>query len=127
MLMLDGDRRIITASRAFCTMFHISEAETVGRQLRELGDGQWDLPELTALLDNVIPGSRTIEDYHVTLNFPGIGKRTVLLNARKIYREGNNPIALLLAMEDITERDGLQAERDRSLEQTNPLLEELNH
>ncbi|WP_233341676.1 sensor histidine kinase [Robiginitomaculum antarcticum] len=127
LLVVDGDQIVIAASRSFYTKFEVDPAETIGRELLTLGNGQWNIPELTHLLDGVIPESQRIDDYEVKLDFPNIGQKILLLNARKIYREGNNSKTLLLAMEDITERRRLEAERDDLLKRANDLLEELNH
>lgn len=127
LLVLDGDLQIIAASRAFYLKFKVDAEQAIGRNLADLGNGQWANTELIRLLEEVVPDDSTIEDYEITQDFPQIGKRTVLLNARKIFREGNNSKTLLLAMEDVTERRRLEAERDRALDQSNRLLEELNH
>lgn len=127
LLVLDGDLRIIAASRAFYLKFKVDAEQAIGRNLADLGNGQWANAELIRLLEEVVPDNSTIEDYQITHDFPQIGTRTVLLNARKIFREGNNSKTLLLAMEDVTERRRLEAERDRALDQSNRLLDELNH
>lgn len=127
LLVLDGDLQIIAASRAFYLKFKVDAEQAIGRNLADLGNGQWANAELIRLLDHVVPDESTIEDYEITHEFPKIGTRTVLLNARKIFREGNNSKTLLLAMEDVTERRRLEVERDRALDHSNRLLDELNH
>ena len=127
LLVLDGDLQIIAASRAFCSKFKVDAERAIGRNLIDLGDGQWANAQLIRLLKEIVPEHSTIEDYEITHNFPQIGTRTILLNARKIYQEGNNTKTLLLAMEDVTERRRLEVERDQALDQSNRLLEELNH
>ncbi len=127
LLVLDGDLQIIAASRAFYLKFKVDAELAIGRNLIDLGNGQWANAELIGLLKEVVPGHSTIESYEITHDFPQIGTRTVLLNARKIFQEGNNTKTLLLAIEDITERRRLEAERDLALDQSNRLLDELNH
>ncbi len=127
LLVLDGDLQIIAASRVFYLKFKVDAEHAIGRNLIDLGNGQWANAELIRLLKEVVPEHSTIEGYEITHDFPQIGNRTVLLNARKIYQEGNNTKTLLLAIEDITERRSLEAERDRALGQSNRLLDELNH
>lgn len=127
LLVLDGDLRIIAASRAFYVKFKVEAEQSIGRNLVELGNGQWANAELIRLLEEVVPDGTTMEDYEITHDFPKIGKRTVLLNARKIFKAGNNTKTLLLAMEDVTERRRLEIERDLALDQSNRLLEEMNH
>ncbi|MEH6755774.1 MAG: PAS domain-containing protein [Alphaproteobacteria bacterium] len=127
LLVLDGDLQIIAASRAFYLKFELDAEQAIGRNLADLGNGQWANAELIRLLEEVVPDNSIIEGYEITQHFSQIGTRTVLLNARKIFREGNNTETLLLAMEDVTERRRLEAERDQALDQSNRLLEELNH
>jgi two-component sensor histidine kinase len=127
LLVLDGDLKIMAASRAFYLKFRVDAAQAIGRNLVDLGNGQWANVELIQLLKEVVPDHSTIEDYEITHDFPQIGVRTVLLNARKIFSEGHSTKTLLLAIEDVTERRFLEAERDRALDQSNRLLEELNH
>jgi two-component sensor histidine kinase/PAS domain-containing protein len=127
LLVLDGDLQIIAVSRAFYLKFKVDAEQAIGKNLADLGNGQWANAELIRLLEEIVPDSSTMEDYEITHDFPQIGKRTVCLNARKIFSEGNNTKTLLLAMEDVTERRRLEAERDRALDQSNRLLDELNH
>jgi two-component sensor histidine kinase len=127
LLVLDGDLQIIAASRAFYMKFKVDAEHAIGRNLIDLGNGQWANADLIRLLKEVVPEHSTIEDYEITHDFPQIGTRTVLLNARKIFQDGNNTKTLLLAMEDVTERRRLEAERDQALDHSNRLLEELNH
>lgn len=127
LLVLDEDLRVTAASRAFFSTFHVGQDVTLGRRLTELGEGQWAIPALVDLLLNVVPNNTVVEDYEVSHAFPEIGERVILLNARKVFREGNNTHSLLLAMEDVTERRHLEAERKAALDHAGRLLEELNH
>lgn len=127
LLVLDGDLNVISASRSFFTKFKVTREATIGRRIWELGDGGWAIPELVHLLTAVIPAHMEIEDFEVNHDFPGLGPCTILLNARKIYREGNNTKTLLLAMEDVTEKRRIEQQREAALGQANDLLTELNH
>ncbi|WP_299049170.1 histidine kinase dimerization/phosphoacceptor domain -containing protein [uncultured Tateyamaria sp.] len=127
LLVLDEQLSIISANRAFYRSFQVNEQETVGRSIDKLGNGQWSIPTLLDLLTNVVPQNNVVEDFEVQHGFLEIGERTMLLNARKVYREGNATHMLLLAIQDITERRRLEAEREAALEQAGRLLEELNH
>ncbi|MEG3639967.1 PAS domain-containing sensor histidine kinase [Magnetococcus sp. PR-3] len=104
LLVLDGSLKIIMASRSFYRTFHVSPVDTEGRQIYEVGNGQWNIPKLRELLESIIPGNTTIENFEVEHSFPVIGQRTMLLNARKIERLGDFPPSFLLAIEDITIR-----------------------
>ena len=127
LLVLDEQLGIISASRSFYATFHVEPAETVGRKLDDLGNGQWAIPALLELLTDVVPRNTSVEDFEVKHVFPKIGDRNILLNARKVHREGNHTHMLLLAMQDITERRRLEAERTAALDHAERLLEELNH
>ena len=127
LLVLDEQLRVVTASRSFYAAFKVSGQETEGRPLFELGNGQWDIPDLRKLLEDIIPAHTTIEKYEVEAEFPSIGHRTMLLNARKIFYEGNGATSLLLAIEDNTERRALEREKDELLNQKDLLLREISH
>ncbi len=127
LLILDGDLRVIEANRAFYRTFKVGADQTIGEKLADLGNGQWANHELIRLLIEVIPEHTTIEAFEITHRFPDIGKRTILLNARKTFREGNNSKTLLLAMEDVTQERRFDEERKAALDHSNRLLEELNH
>jgi PAS domain-containing protein len=84
-LVLDQDLRVLAASRSFCSAFKVRPDDTRGRMLYALGDGQWDIPRLRLLLENIVPERGVMEDYEVEHEFPDIGQRTMLLNARKVF------------------------------------------
>jgi two-component sensor histidine kinase len=127
LIVLDDALRVVVASRPFYRAFDATQQETEGRALYELGDGQWNIPGLRTLLEEIIPRHTTIEAYEVEKHFPTIGHRTMLLNARKVFYEGNNSTSLLVAIEDVTERRALEREKDELLRQKDLLLEEMNH
>ena len=127
LIVLDDALRVVVASRSFYRAFDATRQETEGRPLYELGDGQWNIPGLRTLLEDIIPRHTTIEAYEVEKDFPTIGHRTMLLNARKVFYEGNNSTSLLVAIEDVTERRTLEREKDELLRQKDLLLEEMNH
>lgn len=110
LVVLDDDMTIVTASKAFLTIFGITEAETRGRRVSELGQHQWDVPALRNLMEKVLPENKPIESFEIEDNFPGLGRRVFNLNARKISQPGNHAHRMLLVFEDITDRK--QRERD---------------
>jgi hypothetical protein len=114
LLVLDSDLRVVAASRSFYMTFRVNRQETQGRLLYALGDGQWDIPGLRALLEKIAPEHGELEGYEVEHEFPDIGKRTMLLNARKVFYEGNNHSTILLAIEDITRRRATERELGES-------------
>src|ERR1700704_4954357 len=83
-LVLDKDLRVLAASRSFYSAFKVSPADTQGRLLYTLGDGQWDIPKLHLLLEKIVPEHGVMEGYEVEHEFPGLGHRTMLLNARQV-------------------------------------------
>lgn len=127
LLVLDENLRVITASRSFYQTFQVSPDDTKGRLLYALGDGQWDIPKLRRLLEKIVPRHGVMEGYEVEHEFPGIGRRIMLLNARKVYYEGNSHTNLLLGIEDVTKQRTLEREKDELLRQKDMLLEEMEH
>lgn len=103
LLMLDTTLRVRSANRAFYQTFSVSAEETENHLIYELGNGQWDIPALRTLLEDVVPKSSVFNDFELEHTFPVIGRRIMLLNARKL-RPGSHEELLVLAMEDVTER-----------------------
>ncbi len=103
LVVLDADLRVVTANQAFYNTFRAQPAETLGHMLYELGNGQWDAPDLRQLLEEILAHNATFDDFEVTQNFEQIGRRIILLNARRICGEAGQTRLILLAMEDITE------------------------
>ena len=124
LLVLDEDLRVVAASPSFYLKFKVSRDATQGSLLYNLGDGQWDIPELRLLLAQIVPEHSVVEDYEVEHSFPHIGRRVMLLNARKVTYEGNPNTILLLSLEDVTERRALEHERQELLRQKDALLRE---
>jgi two-component sensor histidine kinase len=123
-LVLDQDLRVLAASRSFYQTFKVSSNDTQGRLLYALGDGQWDIPGLRLLLEKIIPERGVMEDYEVEHEFPDIGQRTMLLNARKVFYEGGLNTTILLGIEDVTRQRVLQRDKDELLQQKEILLEQ---
>ncbi|MDO8432481.1 MAG: histidine kinase dimerization/phosphoacceptor domain -containing protein [Candidatus Binatus sp.] len=127
LVVLDRDLRVVTASRSFYRSFGVKPQNTVGQMFYDLGGGQWNIPALRKLLENVIPKRRAIEAYEVEHEFPHIGRRMMLLNARQVFDEEHPDSALLLAIEDITERHAAEREKDELLREKELLLQEMQH
>src|SRR6202789_2429706 len=103
LLILDTTLRVRSANRAFYQTFQVSSDETENRLIYELGNGQWDIPALRTLLEDVVPKSSVFNDFELEHIFPVIGRRVMLLNARKL-QAGHHGELLVLAMEDVTAR-----------------------
>ena len=104
LVVLDQDLRVLTASRSFYDVFKVKPEETVGQLIYDLGNKQWDIPKLRELLETILPRKATFDDYEVEHDFAAIGRRTMLLNARRIPRPPVKLKVILLAIEDITVR-----------------------
>ncbi len=107
-LVLDQDLRVVSANRSFYRTFKVTLQETEGQLVYNLGDDQWDIPELRRLLESVLPEQESFDDFEVTHRFESLGERVMLLNARTVYPPGNDMKLILLAIEDITERMGVE-------------------
>lgn len=116
LLVLDLDLRVQAANKSFYDYFHTTPEATVGRRVYELGTGQWDLPELRQLLEDILPERKVMNDFEVHHDFPRIGHRVMCLNARQVDHQD----LILLAIRDVTERH--QALRE--LKQLTETLEE---
>src|SRR6187397_3290248 len=103
LLILDTTLRVRSANRAFYQTFHVSSDETENQLIYELGNGQWDIPDLRTLLEDIVPKSSVFNDFELEHTFPVIGRRVMLLNARKL-QAGRHGELLVLAMEDVTAR-----------------------
>ncbi|MHB8974062.1 MAG: PAS domain-containing hybrid sensor histidine kinase/response regulator [Pirellulaceae bacterium] len=108
-LVLDNNLRIVTANRSFYQNFHVTPHETEGQFVYDLGNGQWNIPGLRAVLDEVISNHHPVENYEVEHEFPTIGRRFMLLNAVRIRKPGDDSTLILLAIDDITERKRTEA------------------
>jgi two-component sensor histidine kinase/PAS domain-containing protein len=123
LLVLNGDLIVETANPAFYRCFEVDPEETRGRRLYDLGNGQWDIPELRRLLEEVLREVRSVEDYRVEHEFEQIGKRVMLLNANRMERGGGRDDRILLAIADITEREHLLWELEGQKEYSEKIVD----
>ncbi len=100
LLVLDKDFKVISANKSFYTLFQVTVKETEGNVIYNLGNHQWDIPALKELLEKVLPRKKVFDNYRVEHEFPSIGKRIMILNARQLLYE--NKKLILLAIEDTT-------------------------
>lgn len=105
LIILDGNIMVVLANPSFYRTFDVLPLETEGQPLYSLGNGQWDIPELRKLLESILPQNAKVEDFLVEHRFPRIGQKKMLLNARKIVFADTKKQLILLAIEDITDRD----------------------
>ncbi|AWM37801.1 Oxygen sensor histidine kinase NreB [Gemmata obscuriglobus] len=104
LVILDGDLRVRAANRSFYRTFGATAPGTEGRSLFELGGRQWDIPRLRERLEQVLPRDRHFSDFEVDHEFEGLGRRWMVLNARRIPPAALRPDLILLAIEDATQR-----------------------
>ncbi len=120
LIVLDQDLKVVTASRSFYDFFKVKSDETIGRLIYDLGNLQWNIPKLKELLETILPEKTTFDNYEVEHDFPAIGKRVMLLNARQIERAFGKEKIILLAIEDITER----RHKEKTLSEKNRMTSE---
>ncbi len=126
-VVLDEGLRVVAASRSFYRIFTINPRDTQGRSLYELGEGEWNTPTLRTLLGKILPEHGVMEACEVEYCLPDIGRRTMLLNARKVFYEEGSRANILLGIEDITVQRFLEREKDELLRQKDVLLGEIQH
>lgn len=119
-LILDSKIRVISANSVFYSTFRVTPTQTEGKFLYELGNGQWNIPELKDLLEDILPSKKVVKDYEVMHAFETIGEKTILLNARQI----DTVQLIILAMEDITHRKDLENKLSESINELEVKVEE---
>ncbi len=125
LVVLDAGQRVMRVNEAFCRSFNVTRAESEHALFYELGNRQWDIPALRQLLDDTVGASQSFQDHEVTHNFPGIGQKTMRLNARHLNWPEHSLI--LLAIEDVTKDNAiLHALRDEEMRK-NEFLAMLGH
>jgi PAS domain-containing protein len=127
LLFLAGDLRIIAASASFCRTFQIDPATVPGRQLSELGAGEWAMPKLVSLLRATATGSAEIAAYEIDLVRKGAELRSLVVNARKLDDGDNSRVRLLLAVSDVTFARAEAREKDDLIREKAILLQEVQH
>jgi signal transduction histidine kinase len=123
LVVLDDELRVISANPSFYSTFKVTPQISEKALLYDLGNRQWDIPRLRELLEEVLPESNTVEDFEVEHDFPDIGQKTMLMNARRIQSKMGAAPMILLAIEDITERRRLELAERTSLELVSKRLE----
>jgi two-component system, chemotaxis family, CheB/CheR fusion protein len=108
-LILDKDFRVLAANNPFYDVFQVESQDTENKIVYNLGNGQWNIPELRRLLEDILPQNSFFKGFEVAHDFPVIGQKVMILNARQIHFNKNNtaakafPPIILLAIEDITD------------------------
>ena len=128
LLVLDQDQRIIAASRSFYNTFQLAvTGSSAASLLFDIDGGQWDIPELARALETIAKVKQQSRDTKSTAEFPAIGQRVMLLNARKVFYEKGAHSTVLLAFEDVTDRRAIERQVQELLREKDMLLEEMQH
>jgi two-component system CheB/CheR fusion protein len=104
LLVLNPDLSVESVNQAFLDTFGVERQKTIGRLVYDLGNGQWNIPELRRLLEDILPNNSAFDDFEVTHDFASIGHRTMLLNARGLHGEDDRLRLIVLVIADVTER-----------------------
>jgi PAS domain S-box-containing protein len=104
LVVLAIDLKVLYVNPSFLKIFKVNRKEVVGKQLYSLGNGQWNIPQLRKALEETVSQDHPLLDFQVEHDFPALGKKSMLLNARHIVEGHMNEAMVLLAIEDITER-----------------------
>ena len=104
LVILDQNLQVLQANKTFYETFRASRGETEGRLIYDLGNGQWNIPRLRELLENILPAHATFRDFEVTHEFEHVGRKIMLLNASEVFNPNAQARTILLAIEDVTER-----------------------
>jgi two-component system CheB/CheR fusion protein len=104
LVILNQNLRVLKANKAFYETFRAAREETEERLIYDLGNGQWNIPKLRELLENILPAHSTFRDFEVTHDFEHVGRKVMLLNASEIFNPNAQARTILLAIEDATDR-----------------------
>jgi two-component system CheB/CheR fusion protein len=99
---MNGRLEVVSANRSFYNTFRVTPQDTVGRYFHEIGERQWNIPSLRTLLDDILKHDTTFEKVEVDHDFPTIGRKKMILNARRILNKSGETQLILLAIEDVT-------------------------
>ena len=120
LVVLDTDLKVISVNHSFYQTFKVTPEDTEGKLIYDLGNRQWNISKLRVFLEEIIPRNNQFQNFEVDHEFPDIGRKVMMLNARQIYSKGIGAQMILLAIEDITERK-------KAEEETEKLSEDLRH
>lgn len=127
LLLMDGDLRVIAASASFCRDFQIEPASVPGNRFSALGQGEWDVPQLTSLLEGTAAGAAEVHGYEFDLKRAGQAPRLLVMTAHKLDYDDKEQIRVLLAIADVTEARASEKLKDNLLREKAILLQEVQH
>lgn len=112
LVVLDKKLHVMTVNKAFFDFFQVTKENTYGKYIYDLNGGEWNVPELKKLLEDILPRNSHFNDYEVRHNFNKLGPKIMLLNARRVVLEENKTKLILLTIEDITEQKENEKQKD---------------
>jgi len=127
LVLMDGDLRVIAASASFCRDFQIEPSSVPGNPLSALGRGEWDVPQLTSLLEGTAAGAAEVHAYEFDLKRDGQAPRLLVMNAHKLDYEDKERIRVLLTVADVTQARASEKLKDNLLREKAILLQEVQH
>ena len=127
LLLLDGALAVVVASASFCSDFEIDPALAPGMRFTDLGEGEWNVPQVGTLLGATASGLATIDAYEMDLDRPGREPRRLVLNAQKLEYGDDADMRLLLAITDVTDARLKSKVADDLLREKGIMLQELQH
>lgn len=110
-IILYEDLKVALANRSFYHAFQVKPQDVEEKFVYALGNRQWDIPKLRELLEEILPKTTSFDNFEVAHDFPGIGKRIMLLNARRIYMDANRIKLIIITIEDITETNKTRSKK----------------
>ncbi len=126
-LILDKDFRVVVASRAFYETFGVNYEDVHGKKFYDLGDGEWDIPALRPLLEQIITEKKSVEGYEIEHTFKTIGHRVMIINARELIFEKDTRRNILILITDVTDEHVSQRGQEKLMLQKDTLLKEMRH
>ncbi|SEM10588.1 Two-component sensor histidine kinase, contains HisKA and HATPase domains [Xaviernesmea oryzae] len=124
-VVVDQAMIVSAANNSFIKTFRVDRDEVVGHSLFDVGNGQWDIGDLRRLMSDVIPKAAAIIGFEVQHDFPEIGQKTFLVDARKLVHPDDNSTSILVLFDDVTERKRADAEKDFLISETRHRMKNL--
>ncbi|MBT3487470.1 MAG: sigma 54-interacting transcriptional regulator, partial [Desulfobacula sp.] len=117
LVVLDSDLKVVKANQSFYMTFCVKPKETEGILIYDLGNGQWNIPKLKKLFEKILPGNTVFNDFEVEHSFDVIGTKIMNLNARRIFMDSEKTELILLAIEDVTEKEHHKRDLEKMVEE----------
>jgi chemotaxis protein methyltransferase CheR len=126
LLVVDEKLSVVSANRSYCETFKVDRGEAEGRHIYELGNGEWDIPELRARLA-AVPEGKVWDGCEIEMEFSGLGRRTMRMDARAMASDAGASTKMLVTITDVTEMRGAELDMKELLHRKDILLDEMSH